>query len=48
MEDFLNRLSRFIVRLSVITGCCFLVLNIADITVGIIARQTAGISLVWT
>ena len=48
MENFLNRLSRFIVRLSVITGCCFLVLNIADITVGIIARQTAGISLVWT
>ncbi|MCR4817612.1 MAG: TRAP transporter small permease subunit [Fretibacterium sp.] len=48
MEVFLNRLSRSIVRLSAIAGCCFLVLNIVDITVGIVARQTTGISLVWT
>ncbi len=48
MEAFFSRLSRFIVRLSAVAGCCFLVLNIADITVGVIARQTAGVSLVWT
>ena len=48
MESFLSRLSRFIVRLSAIAGCCFLALNIVDITAGVIARQTAGTSLVWT
>ena len=48
MEDFLNRLSRLIVRLSAAAGCFFLLVNIADITVGIVARQVTGTSLVWT
>ena len=48
MEAFLNRLSRVIVRFSAVAGCCFLVLNIADITAGVVARQVTGTSLVWT
>ncbi len=48
MEAFLNRVSRFIVRLSAAAGCCFLLLNLADITVGILARQGTKTSLVWT
>mgnify|MGYP002623353137 CR=1 FL=1 len=43
----MQKLSKFLALSSGIFACIFLVVNIADIIAGIIARQ-AGINLVWT
>ena len=42
------RLSRFIALTSGIISCIFLLVNIADITLGVIARQSGISSIVWT
>ena len=44
----MRKLSRFIALSSGITSCIFLLVNIADITLGVIARQTGISSIVWT
>ena len=48
MQNFLDGLSRLIVKVSAAAGCFFLLLNIVDITAGVISRQVTGMSLVWT
>lgn len=45
---FLTKLSSFLVRLSAVVGCVLLIINIADITIGVLARQSGTTSIVWT
>lgn len=45
---FLNGLSRLMVRVSAVVGCLLLLVNIADITIGVLARQSGETSIVWT
>lgn len=45
---FLDRLRRLIVGSSAAAGCLLLILNIADILIGVIARQVGETSIVWT
>ncbi|MBQ7221324.1 MAG: TRAP transporter small permease [Synergistaceae bacterium] len=44
----MRRLSKFIALTSGIISCMFLLVNIADITLGVIARQSGISSIVWT
>ena len=44
----MRRLSKFIALTSGIISCIFLLVNIADITLGVIARQSGISSIVWT
>ena len=44
----LSRLEKFIVILSGAAGCLLLLVNIADILLGVIARQSGRFSIVWT
>ena len=44
----LSRLEKSIVILSGVTGCLLLLVNIADILLGVIARQSGRLSIVWT
>ena len=42
------RLSKFIALISGVISCIFLLVNIADITLGVIARQSGISSIIWT
>lgn len=42
------KLSKFLALTSGIISCMFLLVNIADITLGVIARQSGISSIVWT
>ena len=42
------RLSKFIALTSGVISCIFLLVNIADITLGVIARQSGISSIIWT
>ena len=42
------RLSKFIALTSGVLSCIFLLVNIADITLGVIARQSGISSIIWT
>lgn len=44
----MRKLSKFIALTSGIISCIFLLVNIADILLGVIARQTGISSIVWT
>lgn len=42
------KLSKFLALTSGVIACIFLVINIADIIIGVIARQTGTSSIIWT
>lgn len=44
----MRKLSKFIALTSGIISCIFLLVNIADIFLGVIARQTGISSIIWT